>query len=71
VRTGQDIVIPEAKYAKSFFLQKSVPRTIGSCLILMLTSVDLNNKPLLDADEVDDVWSDRMLAPKLVRQEST
>ena len=43
---------------------------VGGCLVLMLTAVDLNDEPLLDANEVDDERPDRMLTPEFMREES-
>ncbi len=69
-RIAQYIVIPKSKHEKSIPLQESIPGVVGGCLVLMLTAVDLNDEPLLDANEVDDERPDRMLTPEFMREES-
>ena len=61
----QDFEVPEAKGAKPEGRQSRCSRLICVHLKGMLTSVDFNDQGFVHAQEVDDVWPDRLLAPKL------
>ena len=60
----QSIVIPEPNHSKTFRFQISRPLSIAGKLRCMLSAVEFDDKPLLEADEVDDVRWNRMLSPK-------
>jgi hypothetical protein len=61
----QYFVIPESDNSIPFRLQKTRSFGISRALLRVLTTIQLDDKPLFETDKVDDVWSDRMLPPKL------
>ncbi|HVT35054.1 MAG TPA: hypothetical protein VHE37_05700 [Nevskiaceae bacterium] len=64
----QDFTVPEAQHPESFAVQKS-----GAEFILppidMLATVELDDQAAFQADEIGDVFADRLLAAKLAAAE--
>ena len=60
----QSVVIPEPNHSKSFRFQISRPFGVAGKLGCMLSAVEFDDKPLFEADEVDDLRWNRMLSPK-------
>ena len=63
--TTQDLLIPEPQNPKPLLAQEPAPRRIRSFLLSMLSAVQLNNQPTIEAAEVRDIISYRHLSPEL------
>ena len=61
----QDIVVPIAQHTAAAFDQPSGARLIPIGAIGVLATVDLNDKPMLLAIEIEHVGSERMLTAEL------
>ncbi len=61
---GEDIVVPDAKYAVAEGCEVGIANFIGRA-IGMLPAIDLDNQTLLSTDEIDVIAPDRLLAGKL------
>src|SRR5207237_1680590 len=59
-----DIVIPDPNDAVAEGCEVRVANSIGG-VIGMLSAIDLDDQPLLAADEIDVITSDRLLASEL------
>ncbi len=60
----QYFIVPETKYAESNLFKCLCALYVVNMRIQMLTTVEFDNQSPLDADEIDDVASKLMLAPK-------
>jgi hypothetical protein len=60
------IVVPETKHSVPLSLEPGCSHVIVGLLVIVLASIDLDDKPLLQADEVHDVSPERVLAAKPV-----
>ena len=70
-RLGQNFMIPEPQDSETRVHQISSSSLIEVALITMLTAVDFDDQTGLDACEIGDEWSDRMLPTKLVPAQLT
>lgn len=61
----QDLGIPEPQHAKSAPLQFTRSLLIGLCRLRMLPAVQFDYQPMLEVAKVNDIASNRMLAPEL------
>ncbi len=62
----QKVVVPEPQYAEASRLQPGrTPLIVFDC-IGMLASVHFDYEPSFEADEIDDVWTHRNLAPEAI-----
>jgi hypothetical protein len=61
----QYFIIPEANNPIPFRLKKSCSIGIACRLFRMLPAIQLNNQLLFETDEINDVWWNRVLPPKL------
>jgi hypothetical protein len=61
----QCFIIPEADYPKAFRRKKSCSLGIACSLLCMLSAIQFHYQLLFDTDEINDVWWNRMLPPKL------
>jgi hypothetical protein len=68
-RILQDLCIPEPQNPEAFSFQPRGPLRIIFRLFCVLSAVHLDDQPLLQTDEVDDVRPQGLLAPKLVPTE--
>jgi len=64
VRIPKDVVVPEAQNSEAAFLQVGVTSLVPS-IFGVQTAVRLNNKHLIEGDEVYDPGSDWYLAAEL------
>jgi hypothetical protein len=66
VKIEPDVSVPEAHDSIAPFFEPLRPFSIAfvACTFSMLETVDLDDKPSLEADEVDDVGANWMLAPE-------
>jgi hypothetical protein len=62
---GQHFIFPEAQDPEAVLLQELRSRVICRGLLGMLSAIDFNDQSIFNADKIDDVWSDRVLAAKL------
>ena len=60
----QRIIIPKPDYPKAFRFKIRCSLGIGDNLLGMLPAIKLYYQLLFKADEINDVWRDRMLPPK-------
>jgi hypothetical protein len=60
----QHVIIPELQHAKPLIFEPSGPLLVGHT-IGMLAAINLDNEMFLEADKIDDVFSDRRLALEL------
>jgi hypothetical protein len=58
------LVVPDANHLKSLPVQPCVASDIIVALSIVLPTVELNDDPCFQANEVDDVATDRELASK-------
>jgi len=65
VGTEQDVVIPEPQRAKAAGSQRRISMPVVPRLIEMLTAIQLDHDPRLDADEIADINAEGMLPPEL------
>ena len=65
VGTEQDVVIPEPQRAKATGSQRRISMPVMPRLIEMLTAIQLDDDPRLDADEIADIDADGMFPPEL------
>ena len=68
-RLLQYLCIPEPQNPEAFSFQPRGPLRITFRLFRVLSAVHLDAEPLSQTDEVDDVWPQGLLAPKLVPTE--
>ena len=66
LQPGQDLVVPESQDAKSLGLQQRGPLTVFAPTLLMLASINFDDKPSLHADEINNVAADWGLPAELV-----
>ena len=59
-------MIPESQHAKTQPIQVIRPCSIFRRLLHMLTTIHLQNEPLFQTDEIDDVLTDDLLPSKLM-----
>jgi hypothetical protein len=62
-------MIPESQHTKPLCFQPGTALSIRGGLAAMLSTVQLNDESYLKADEVDDVWSYRLLPAKFMSVE--
>jgi hypothetical protein len=60
------IVVPETKHSVPLSLEPGCSHVIVGLLVIVLASIDLDDQPLLQADEVHDVSPERVLSAKPV-----
>ena len=60
INTIQHIMIPKAQHTKVIVAHPDIARRVGR-RFEMLAAVDLDDKVRLNADEICDVWSNRVL----------
>ena len=65
IRSFQRIIIPKPDYPKAFRFKTSGSLGIARSLLRMLPAIKLYYQLLFKADEINDVWWNRMLSPKL------
>jgi hypothetical protein len=58
-------VVPESKDPEAPGTQHTVAPTVVARALLVLPAIQLDNQAMFNADEVDDVWADRMLPSEL------
>ena len=58
-------IIPKPDYPKAFRFKTSCPLGIADSLLGMLPAIQFHDQLLFKADEINDVWWNRMLPPKL------
>jgi hypothetical protein len=61
----QRCIVPEANNPKTFRFEESCSCGIFCGLLRVLTTIQLHDQPLFEADKIYDIWWDRVLAPKL------
>jgi hypothetical protein len=61
-------VVPEAQDGKALDFEPVGAPSIVLSLVSVLATVDLDDQLALQADEVDDEWTQRLLATELVAQ---
>ena len=61
----QRVIIPEPDYPKAFRFKTSGSLGIAGSLLGMLPAIQFHYQLLSKADEINDVWWNRMLSPKL------
>jgi hypothetical protein len=61
----QRVVIPKPDYPKAFRFKTSCSLGIAGNLLGMLPTIQFHYQLLFKADEVNNVWWNRMLPPKL------
>ena len=61
----QRVIIPKPDYPKAFRFKIRCSLGIARSLLRMLPAIKLYYQLLFKADEINDVWRDRMLSPKL------
>jgi len=66
----QCFIIPEANYAIPFRCKKTCSFGIACGLLCMLPAIQFHYQLLFDTDEINDVWWNRMLPPKLESAEA-
>ena len=59
------LIVPEPQHEKSRLLQKQSTCSIGLDVFRMLTAIQLDNESPFQANEIQDVVSERVLAPEL------
>src|SRR3990170_2589922 len=64
IRLFQRVIIPKPDYPKAFRFKTSCSLGIARSLLRMLPAIKLHNQLLFNADEINDVWWNRMLPPK-------
>jgi hypothetical protein len=67
---AEDLVVPEAKDPVALLGKKGRALRVGIALGRMLTTVELDDQPFLRAAEVDEEWTNRMLATELEAPET-
>ena len=67
----QCIVIPKADYPKAFRLKISRSFGIAGSHLSMLPAIEFHYKLFSKADEINDIWWNRMLSSKFESAEST
>jgi len=67
----QHDIIPKPNYPKAFRFKTSCSLAIAGSLLGMLPAIQFHNQLLLEADEINDVWWNRVLSPKLKSAEVT
>jgi hypothetical protein len=60
----QHLIIPEPQYAKPLIFEPTGPPAVGF-VVGMLAAIDFDNEVFLEADEVDDIFSDHCLSLEL------
>ena len=65
IRSFQRIIIPKPDYPKAFRFKTSCPLGIAGSLLGMLPAIQFHDQLLFKADEINDVWWNRMLSQKL------
>ena len=66
-----DVDVPEAQHAIAMLAEPDVSRCVVVLPFGMLSAIDFDHEVALQADEIDDVGTDGMLAPKAVAAELT
>jgi hypothetical protein len=61
-RFRQYSVVPETQHQEAPFVQERVARCVAIQHLCMLGSVNLDDQSLLEADEIDNIGADRLLA---------
>ncbi len=61
----QHVIIPKPDYPKAFRFKISCSLGIAGNLLGMLSAIQFHYQILFEADEINDVWWNRMLSPKL------
>ena len=61
----QRCIIPKSDDSKAFRLKKSCSLGIARSLIRMLPAIQFHYQFLFNTDEINDVWPNRVLSPKL------
>ena len=69
-RDLQDIAVPEAKHTKPFTFEPACPLTVVR-LLRVLSAIDPDDQPSIEAYEIDDVASDGRLATDAMALELT
>src|SRR5258708_5937379 len=59
---AEHLIVPEAQHAEPLPLQPRRPRIVLREPTVMLPAIDLDDEPPIEADEVDDVATDRHLS---------
>jgi hypothetical protein len=62
----EHLVVPEAQNSVASLLEESAAPLVVALLLQVLAAIDLDHELLLEADEVDNVLTDRMLPAELV-----
>jgi hypothetical protein len=65
IQIAQHLVVPEANHPPSLLFQPSGPLQV-SVVVGMLTAIDLDRQPMLEAGEIEDERTDWMLTPEFV-----
>jgi hypothetical protein len=65
IRLLQRFVIPKPDYPEAFRFKTSCSLGIAGNLLGMLPAIQFHYQLLFNADEINDVWWNRMLSPKL------
>ena len=60
----QHFMIPKAENQKSLLAQPVIALSVTVCCFAMLAAIDFNDYPLLQADEIENVWAHRSLPAK-------
>jgi hypothetical protein len=64
----QNVIVPESQYSKAFPLKPGSPALIALGLTrhVVLPAVDFDDETWPEANDIDDIISDRLLAPEFV-----
>ena len=65
----QRVIIPKPDYPKALRFKTSCSLGIAGSLLGMLSAIQFHDQLLFKADEINDVWWNGMLSPKLVSAE--
>ncbi len=61
--SAEHIIVPESQNTIPAIAKPRVANRVGRAIIV-LSPIDFNDKAMIEANEVGDVWSDRMLSAK-------
>ena len=66
-QVARNIRIPKANDAIAFLFEPSLPLTIslGGLILIVVSAIELNDKPLRRAEEVHDIRTDRRLTSEM------
>jgi len=62
----QNVIIPEAQYAKAFRNEPFVAHRVFAGLLCMLSTIDLDDQSCFQANKIRDVYTKRKLPTKLI-----